>query len=605
MRLSNFRRSVNSGSAAQSTSTSSRRIAAILTASILALLPASRVFAENISLSVRADSPAGTLPTWYGPSAFFAYATTTMKQDFGADAGRTRGMFAETLQFLLGPSTSLVNYQTRLAQSGLAQEAQAIASTGGQLLIQVQTMPKWISSSTVTSVPAGCTGEWPTYQTVAPDPAKWAAWEAAVKATVTYFNITNKLTNVWYQFWDEPDGGCFWTDTQAKYLETWQHFVSAARSVDPNVRVGGPSPGAGPAGVIRGESKPVMQAFIEYSASHGVVPSFISYHTFNAPPEEGRLRNRAVRSTLSANGLGPVPIVVSSWNPNGACYDDYLTQPDTSWPSQPSALGCWQTDTEMGASYALAFMSHLAEEGATGYQVMYTLDDANVGGGAEFPHDWGMRTSASKNGIRKAIYHAHTILGRMPRNMVAKTVTHSNGAQEYFDHLFTLAGVEGDKLGLLVASYVTSPEQQAIAILANKGYGAADIQRWGGKTWLSAFITGQAAVTALTNVPQEQADLQTMKDAFFRQRALVTETNHVTFALSGFPTSIGYQVTRYLIDPTHNNAYATYMSSGLSAAIAGQKLQVLDTQHITSLAQVPAVDLKPYSVMYIEIQRNR
>ena len=573
-------------------------------ASILALLPAPRVLAENITLNVRADSPAGSFPTWYEPSAFVAHTPTPMKLEFAADAGRTHGMFAETLQFVLGRSRGLLDYRMRLAQSGLAQEAQMIANAGGQLLIQVQAMPKWISSSTDTATPAGCAGEWPTYQTVAPDPAKWAAFEAAVKTTVTYFNVTNKLTNVWYQFWEEPDGRCFWTDTQAKYLETWQHFVAAARSVDPNVRVGGPAPAGGPASVKSGELKPLMQAFIEYSASRGIQPSFISYHTFNAPPEEGRLRNRAVRSMLSANGLAPVPIVVSSWNPNDACYDDYLRQADASWPSPPSALGCWQTDTEMGASYALAFMSHLAHEGATGYQVMYGLDDANVAGG-EFPHDWGMRTSYSKNGIKKALYHAHTIVGRMPRNLVASTVMHANGDQEYFDHLSTLAGVEGDKLGILVSSYVTSPEQQALALLLDKGYRAADLQRWGGVTWLGSFITGQVAVTALTSSAQEQADLQTMKNAFFRQRALVSETNRVTFALSGFPTSAGYQVTRYLIDATHNNSYATYVSSGLTAAIDGEQLQVLDTQHIDSLAQMPAVDLNPYSVMLIEIQRNR
>jgi hypothetical protein len=576
-----------------------------MVASILALMPAPRVFAEDITLTVRADSPVGPLPTWYEPSAFLAFSPAQMKQDFRTDAGITHGMFAETLEFVLGPSSSARNYRTRLAQSGLAQEAHAIASAGGQLLIQVQAMPAWISSSTVTATPAGCDGEWPTYQTVAPDPAKWAAWEAVVKATVTYFNVTNKLTNVWYQFWEEPDGRCFWTDTQAKYLETWQHFVAGARSADPNVRIGGPAPAAGPAGVKSGESVPLMQAFIEYSAAHGIQPSFISYHAFNAPPEEGRLRNRGVLSMLSANGLAPVPIVVSSWNPNDACYDNYLRQADMSWPSQPSALGCWQTDTEMGASYALAFMSHLSYGGATGYQVMYEIDDANVGGSNEFPHDWGMRTSYVKNGIRKALYHAHTIVGRMPRSLVASTVTHANGEQEYFEHLSALAGVEGDMLGILVSSYVTSPEQQALALLLDKGYVGADLQRWGGVALLGGFIAGQVPVTALTSIPQEQADLQTMKNDFFRQRALVSETNHLTFALSGFPTSAGYQVTRYLIDATHNNSYATYVSSGLSTAIACQQWQVIDTQHIDSLAQMPAVDLNPYSVMLIEIQRNQ
>ena len=415
--------------------------------------------------------------------------------------------------------------------------------------------------------------------------------------------------NVWYQFWEEPDGRCFWTDTQAKYLETWRHFVAAARSVDPNVRVGGPAPAFGPAGVIPGARRPLMQAFIEYSAAHGIQPSFVAYHTFYAPPEESRLRNRAVLSMLSANGFGPLPIIITSWNPNDACYNNYLVRPDRSWPSPPSALGCWQPDTEMGASYALAFMSHLAEGGTTGYQIMYALTDADVGGlREEFPHDWGLRTNYKKNGIKKAAYHAHTIVGRMPRSLVTTMVTHAiddNGGQEYFDHISTLAGVEGDRLGILVWSYVTSPEQQALAILLDKGYRGADLERWGGWAKVLRFITGRIEVTALTDVPQEQADLQTMKDAALRQNALVSKTNRVTFELSGFPTNAGYRVTRYLIDATHNNAYATYVASGLAAAIAGQELQVLDTQHINSLAEMPAVDLNPYAVMFIEIQRNQ
>jgi hypothetical protein len=87
-------------------------------------------------------------------------------------------------------------------------------------------MPRWISKSSDINTPPGCEEEWPTYQTVAPDPAKWADWEAAIAATVTHFNVTHGLTNVWYQFWEEPDAPCFWTDTQANFLETWRHFVA-------------------------------------------------------------------------------------------------------------------------------------------------------------------------------------------------------------------------------------------------------------------------------------------------------------------------------------------------------------------------------------------
>lgn len=592
---------------AQPTKVCSRRVAAItfLMASILALLPAPRAFAENITLTVRGDAPAGSLPTWYEPSAFVAFSTNQMKMDFGTDSVKSRGMFSETVQFLLGPSTSLSDYQSRLARSGLAEEARTIANAGGQLLIQVEAMPIWISSSSVTALPRGCTGEWPTYQTVAPDPAKWADWEAAVSATVTYFNVTNKLSNVWYQFWEEPDGPCYWTATQAKYLETWQHFAVAARRADPNVRIGGPASAGGPDSIKPGESVPLMKAFIDYSAANGVRPSFITYHIFEAPPEDGRLRNRTVRSLLNASGLAQVPIVVSGWNPTEVCYEKNFQKADLSWPSPPSALGCWQTDTEMGASYSLALMSHLSDEGAVGYQTMYMLDDANIGGTEEFPHDWGMRTSRMKNGIRKALYHAQTLVGRLPRNRVVSTLSHANGTQEDFAHFYSVAGVEGDKLSMLVWSYVTSPGQQSFAVLKDMGYGTADIRRWGGLPGILRFVNGQVAVSSLTGVPKEQADLQTMKQAYYRQRELVTENNRLTFAVGGFPSTAGYQVTRYLIDASNNNSYATYVGSGLAAAIAGQKLQVLDTRTIGALSEVPSVDLKPYSVMLIEIVRKR
>ena len=60
----------------------SRLIAATIFSlgSILAF-PLPRASAEGLTLSVRADSPAGALPTFYEPSAFTAFATDAMKKD--------------------------------------------------------------------------------------------------------------------------------------------------------------------------------------------------------------------------------------------------------------------------------------------------------------------------------------------------------------------------------------------------------------------------------------------------------------------------------------------------------------------------------------------
>jgi hypothetical protein len=85
--------------------------------------------AEDIALTVDADTSAGTLPTFFEPSAFFGWTSTPMKQEFAVDAGLSRGLIVESTQLLLGPSTSLADYQARLAQSGLATEA-ALAAAG-------------------------------------------------------------------------------------------------------------------------------------------------------------------------------------------------------------------------------------------------------------------------------------------------------------------------------------------------------------------------------------------------------------------------------------------------------------------------------------------
>jgi len=310
-----------------------------------------------------------------------------------------------------------------------------------------------------------------------------------------------------------------------------------------------------------------------------------------------------VLDLLSANGFAALPIIVGSWNPLSACYEPNEQRDDPSWPSPPSALGCWQTDNEMGASYSLAFMAHLAAGGVAGYQAMYQLDDAYWGGSEEFPHDWGLRTNKDKHGLRKAIYHAQTIVGRMPRTLVSMSAAHANGADEYFPHVYALAGAEDDRLSVLLWSYVTSPGRQAVEVLRDMGYGPADFARWGGQPSIAAFLSNVIPVSALTSAPSEQTDLERMKAVFYRQRALVTETNHVSLAIDGFASTGGYQVKRWLIDATHNNTYGTYVASGLNAAIATERLQQLDAQTVTQLAQIPDIDLAPYAVMLLEIAR--
>lgn len=192
----------------------------------------------------------------------------------------------------------------------------------------------------------------------------------------------------------------------------------------------------------------------------------------------------------------------------------------------------------------------------------------------------------------------------MPRSLVSASLTHANGADEYFPHLYALAGVEGERMGVLLWSYETSPGRQAVEVLRDMGYGPADFARWGGQPRIALFLANAIPVSAVTPVPSEQADLERLKVVFYRQRELVTEPSRVTFAIDGFPSTGGYRATRWLIDATHNNTYGTYVTSGLAAAIASERLQQLDTQLVASLAQLPDVTLAPYAVMLLEIERT-
>ena len=52
--------------------------------------------AEDITFTIHGDTAAGTMPTYFEPSAFFGWTSTPMKLDFAVDAGVSRGMVVES-----------------------------------------------------------------------------------------------------------------------------------------------------------------------------------------------------------------------------------------------------------------------------------------------------------------------------------------------------------------------------------------------------------------------------------------------------------------------------------------------------------------------------
>jgi xylan 1,4-beta-xylosidase len=75
-------------------------------------------------------------------------------------------------------------------------------------------------------------------------PTAYADWGNFVKAFVQHLIDRYGSTEVrqWYfEVWNEPNLGVFWTGKQADYFEIFKVSVMAVKSVDPKLMVGGPS----------------------------------------------------------------------------------------------------------------------------------------------------------------------------------------------------------------------------------------------------------------------------------------------------------------------------------------------------------------------------
>ncbi len=567
----------------------------IATASLLACTVASvpcLLRAEDIAVRIDALASAGTLAKWYEPSIFVEFAPPQMSAEFLRDSQRTSGMIALTTHAPLGDSSSLANYLTRLAGStGVLAKMTAAAEAGAEVLVQIHPMPRWITSAPQDdSLPCADQPRWPTWRTRAPADDKWADWEAVVYETVKFFNVTRGFKNVWYQLWEEPDGLCFWTDGEERFLRLWKHTALGAERADPAVRIGGPGTVGGVTGRIGTSSKPAVQAFIEYSKAESIDMDFVAFHFFNLSPALVRVRTLEAVAWLDANGLADRQIVISSHNPRKA------DAASPFWAAPPSKLGNSQMLTEMGAAHVLAFARAAELSGRRGYQVMYQLDDHDIGG--DFPDEWGARTPAEKGGIRKAIYHGHTLPGRLPRTLVPATITHANPTNEGVEHFHAIAGRDNTGLGVLLWNYVVAPEMAAQAYLVEAGY-RAGLQQWP-LARLTSFFRDEITVDQVTSVPKEQADLERAKALFKRQRELGTESHRVTLDLRGI-TSEPTEVRQHLIDETHSNSYYHYQQGGLAAAMANQSLELGDAP-VRIAAGTWQISLKPYSVALVTLK---
>jgi xylan 1,4-beta-xylosidase len=138
-----------------------------------------------------------------------------------------------------------------------------------------------------------------TYRGIISPPAHWEEWREFVASLATHLVQRNGIDEVaqWaFEVWNEPNLEVFWSGTQEEYLRLYDESVRAIKSVDPRLRVGGPSTAAGE----------WVESLVAHSVRDGIPIDFVSTHTYGNLPLDAR-------ALVHRSGLDRVPIWWTEW----------------------------------------------------------------------------------------------------------------------------------------------------------------------------------------------------------------------------------------------------------------------------------------------------
>ena len=170
---------------------------------------------------------------------------------------------------------SLKEFVDKLHSSNLSQWVKRTNDLGGEVLIKLMPVPKWL---------------WSKNGGFRNSPKDYLGWAAFVEAIVDYFN--NQLhIDARYVVWDEPDG--FWHGTEQEYLELYKYSVLGVKKANKQAQIGGPATSILEGKINKGAATmPLVYNFIEYCSRTGLpalnmnrLPiDFLAWHVFDAVP---------------------------------------------------------------------------------------------------------------------------------------------------------------------------------------------------------------------------------------------------------------------------------------------------------------------------------
>ncbi|MEX0325398.1 MAG: hypothetical protein AB3N33_04855 [Puniceicoccaceae bacterium] len=230
-------------------------------------------------------------------------------------------------------------------------------------------------------------------------------WKAFVTGGIRHHIDRYGLDEVrsWYfECWNEPNlKGCFFGGTKEDFFQLWSATWHAVKSVDPELRFGGPS-------TARGEWIP---DFLEFTAKDGTQPDYLVTHIYNKDSEgeplspfDGSAADRVKDSPHFATGVirGVKRVLAEA----GFTGEVHWNEWGRSW--FPMDLS---RHTTLDAAYIAKTMAEVSRE--ADYFGYWCLSDIYNQIGLQSSEFQGHYGKLSLHGLRKQTWFAHQLLERL------------------------------------------------------------------------------------------------------------------------------------------------------------------------------------------------
>jgi xylan 1,4-beta-xylosidase len=290
-------------------------------------------------------------------------------------------------------------------------------------LIEIGIAPVFCTTFVPSALKGGDASVFTTKSLTSP-PRDSGAWADLVASSVRHAMERygkERVRGWYYEVWNEPNlmgPNAFWGGTQEEYFHHWKTTFNAIKSVDPELRVGGPS-------TARSEW---IGEFLDFSEANACQPDYVTSHIYNndseaspLSPFEGPQEAKTSKSPHFAAGV--IRGVRALLTEKGFRGELHFNEWGRSW------LPCDAIrETAAEAAFIVKTLSEVSQDvDAMAYWCLSDIYD-QVGYGAETFHgNYGL---LNLQGLRKPSYHAFQLMNRLGSSRICSDTSRSASSEQ-------------------------------------------------------------------------------------------------------------------------------------------------------------------------------